>query len=174
MDKKFLEWVDSLSKKYQATQLEAAKNVNSLMLSFFSELGREIGESPFKEKNYLSFYVELSKELIDITSKPLLFSAENIMYMESFYKLTLEIYKRLLEQRNISLNDSEASIAVSAELFSKISEITWEHHRIIIDQLFSNPEKAWLYINQTIENGWGIKALFDAIQEEFATNSTSN
>ena len=51
MDKKFLEWVDSLSKKYQATQLEAAKNVNSLMLSFFSELGREIGESPFKEKN---------------------------------------------------------------------------------------------------------------------------
>ena len=174
MEQKFNEWAGTLSKKFQSTQLETVKSVNGSMLSFFSELGREVSESPFKDKNYISFYEELSSELIDKTSKPLLFSAENIMYMESFYKLTIEIYKWLLGKRKISLDNAEECIAVSAELFSKISIITWEHHQIIIDRFFSDPEKAWLYINQTIEKGWGIKALFDAIQEEFTKNSTSN
>ena len=174
MEQEFIEWAGTLSKKYQKAQLEVAKEINCSMLSFFSDLGSEIAVSPFKEKNHFSFYEELSKELIERTSKQLLFSAENIMYIESFYLLSVEIYKWLLEKRNVSLEDSNASVELSSELFSKITDITWDHHRIIIDQFFDNPEKAWSYINQTIENGWGKDSLLEKIREEFVLNGPHN
>lgn len=140
MEQKFIEWASTLSKEFREAQLKTAIQVNCSLINFFSDLGREIYHSPFKEKNNPNFYGDLSKELIKTTSKELLFSADNLEYIEAFYALSVEIYKMILEENSVSLDDSEKCISLSTGMFETLSKITWSHYQVIIDQ-FSNDQK---------------------------------
>ena len=46
--KGFKKWVNSISAKYKQSQIKAAIKVNSEMLSFYFELGKEISYTSFK------------------------------------------------------------------------------------------------------------------------------
>ena len=174
MEQSFKEWASTLSKKYHEVQLETIKSVNHSMISFFIDLGKEISNSSFKEKQNFSFYGDLSKELIESTSKEILFSPENLAYIEHFYLLSMEIYKMLLAENSISLDNPEKCISVSIELSSKLSKITWSHHQVIIDKFFNQPKTAWLFINKVIDNGWSTDTLLEKIHKEFINNFQCN
>ena len=50
MEKQFIEWVASIKKNYQQSQIKAAIRVNSELIAFYFNLGKEISESDFKRE----------------------------------------------------------------------------------------------------------------------------
>ncbi len=60
--KEFKKWVIGISAKYKQSQIKAAIKVNSEMLSFYFELGKEISNTSFKATCGSKFYDNLSKE----------------------------------------------------------------------------------------------------------------
>ena len=62
-------------------------HVNSEMIKFYFELGKEISEVSFKAEYGNRFYEKLSKDLIDEMPDVKGLSPINIRYMERFYCL---------------------------------------------------------------------------------------
>lgn len=55
--KEFKQWVSSISSKYKQSQIKAAIKVNSEMLAFYFELGKEISNTSFKASMVISFMI---------------------------------------------------------------------------------------------------------------------
>ena len=133
--KGFKKWVNSISAKYKQSQIKAAIKVNSEMLSFYFELGKEISYTSFKAEYGSKFYDNLSKELIKNLPNVTGLSPVNIRYMERFYLLykdKIQIFPQLVE-----------------ELFS----VPWGHHRYIIDKC-KNVDEALFFVNEVHKNNW--------------------
>ena len=94
MKTQFNEWVIELSKKYKQSQIKAAYRVNSELIKFYFELGKEINASAFKKEYGNNFYTKLSNELKKKLPNTSGFSARNLRYIESFYIL----YRKILQQ----------------------------------------------------------------------------
>ena len=140
--KEFKNWVLSISVKYKQSQIKAAIKVNSEMLSFYFELGKEISNTSFKATYGSKFYDNLSKELISNLPNVRGLSPRNLRYFENFYLL----YKdkvQILPQ-------------VVAQLFS----IPWGHHRYIIDKC-KDVEEALFFVNKILENNWSRDVLLN-------------
>lgn len=133
--KEFKIWVKDLSIKYKKSQIKAAMKVNSEMLSFYYELGKEISLTSYKAKYGSKFYDNLSKELIDNLPDITGLSPINLRYMERFFLLY------------------EETIRIVPQLVEKLFSIPWGHHRYIIDKC-KDVNKALFYIEQTYENNW--------------------
>lgn len=125
--KEFKKWVKDLSVKYKKSQIKAAMKVNSEMLSFYYELGKEISLTSYKATYGSKFYENLSKELIDNIPDVTGLSPRNLRYIESFYYL----YKDKIE--------------IVPQLVAKLFSIPWGHHRNIIDKC-KDVNKALFYI----------------------------
>lgn len=92
-------WVNSISAKYKQSQIKAAIKVNSEMLSFYFELGKEISYTSFKAEYGSKFYDNLSKELIKNLPNVTGLSPKNLRYMEKLYVLykdKLQIFPQLV------------------------------------------------------------------------------
>ena len=140
--KGFKKWVNSISAKYKQSQIKAAIKVNSEMLSFYFELGKEISYTSFKAEYGSKFYDNLSKELIKNLPNVTGLSPVNIRYMERFYLLykdKIQIFPQLVE-----------------ELFS----IPWGHHRYIIDKC-KNVDEALFFVNEVHKNNWSRDVLLN-------------
>ena len=140
--KGFKKWVNSISAKYKQSQIKAAIKVNTEMLSFYFELGKEISSTSYKAEYGSKFYDNLSKELINNLPNVTGLSPVNIRYMERFYLLyedKIQIFPQLVE-----------------ELFS----IPWGHHRYIIDKC-KNVDEALFFVNEVKENNWSRDVLLN-------------
>ena len=130
VDKKFANWVESISQNYKKAQIKAAVHVNSELIKFYYELGEEISKTSFKATYGSGFYKMLSGELIKRNPNIKGLSQINIRYAERFYTLYKKIFPQVVEQLLL---------------------IPWGHHRIIIDKC-KTLEKCLFYIRQTVEN----------------------
>ena len=145
--KEFKNWVSSISAKYKQSQIKAAIKVNSEMLSFYFELGKEISNTSFKATYGSKFYDNLSKELISNLPNVRGLSPRNLRYVGYFYLL----YKdkvQILPQ-------------VVAQLFS----IPWGHHRYIIDKC-KDVEEALFFVNKILENNWSRDVLLNFLDTD--------
>ena len=131
----FKKWVTEISSKYRQSQIKAAIRVNSEMLSFYFELGKEISNSSFKHMYGSRFYEQLSNELVRNLPNVSGLSPRNLRYIENFYTL----YKDAIEKMP----------QVVAQLYS----IPWGHHRCIIDKC-KNANEALFFVQKTHENNW--------------------
>ncbi len=86
-DETYMEWINGLSEKYRKSQIKAAISVNSEMLKFYWELGKDIHELHFEKKRGSDFFVQLSKDLKQRIPGAKCFSETNLKYMERYYKL---------------------------------------------------------------------------------------
>ena len=143
MDKKFIEWVATLSKIYRQTQIKAAVKVNSELISFYFNLGKEISKSNFKKAYGSQFYKKLSEALRKEIPKGTGFSTQNLRYCESFYKY----YKKIFQQ-------PVGKLETELITFEKLTLIPWGHHICIIEKCSNDCNKAIFYINKIINNGW--------------------
>ena len=142
MEQKFIEWVASLSKQYRQAQIKAAVRVNSELLTFYFELGKEISRSSFKIQYGNKFYDNLSKELTSNLNDSKGFSPRNLRYIERFYIL----YKNCVQKL--------------PQLVAQLTSIPWAHHRYIIDKC-KDVDKALFYVEKTIENNWSRSVLLN-------------
>ncbi len=83
----FKEWVIEITKDYRRAQIKASIRVNSELLLFYFNLGKDIYDSSFKKTYGDAFYDVLSKELTSITKDSKGFSPRSLRYMERFYIL---------------------------------------------------------------------------------------
>lgn len=141
----FKKWVKKLSLKYRQSQIKASIKVNSEMLSFYYNLGKEISESSYKSSYGNKFFDTLSKELTTILPNVSGFSPQNLRYIEKFYSLyscTIQKFPQLV-----------------GELFS----IPWGHHRTIIDKCKTTDE-ALFFVKKTLENNWSRSVLSNFLE----------
>ena len=143
----FKTWVTSISNKYKQAQIKAAISVNSEMLKFYFELGKEISNNSFKATYGSKFYDSLSSELISNLPNVKGLSSRNLRYIESFYSLYTSAIEKMPQ--------------LVAELFS----IPWGHHRYIIDKC-KDVDKALFFVRKVHENNWSRDVLLNFISTD--------
>ena len=176
MEQKFIEWVAALSKKYRQSQIKAAVRINSELIRFYLELGKEIDETSFKKKYGNNFYKKLSDELKRKIPDSKGFSAQNLRYVESFYILYRKIFQQVVGKFETTIKNNEKGLLkdvdlvmekkIEEQIVSKLSMVPWGHHIAIIDRCVRNPTKAWFFINKTIENNWSRSVLLSFLDTD--------
>jgi len=143
LDKDYTQWVQDLSKRFRQSQIKAAVKVNSEMLRFYWELGRDIVERDSENKYGSGFFDSLSRDLRKAIPDSKSFSSTNLRYMQCFYVL----------YSNANLQQ------VVEDLPNLLFTIPWGHHIRIMDKCKDNVDKALFFVRKVIENSWSRKAL---------------
>ena len=138
-------WIAELKARYRQSQIKASLAVNSELLKFYFELGKDISEKQFANSYGSSFYKTLSADLIAEFPDAKGFSSTNLKYTFYFY----ELYKEDVQNRQ--------------QLVDDLCRIPWGHHIQIIGKCKNDSRKALFYINQTIQNNWSRNVLLNFI-----------
>ena len=163
-DVEYKQWLQSLSKRFQQSQIKAAVKVNQELLAFYWELGKDIVEMNAESRWGSGFIDNLSKDLQQIMPSIKGLSTTNLRYIKRFYLL----YSPLIQAQAVpELEASSIRAQVVPELsFEELFSIPWGHHRNIIIKCQDNPAKAVFYIKQTIENGWSRAVLLNFLDTD--------
>ncbi len=128
----YVAWIGELKRRYRATQIKAAIAVNSALIDFYWNLGRDIFEKYSKAKIYgANFFARLSADLKSAIPDARGFSTQNLRYCRSFYELYHEVPN--FQQ-------------VAGELVS----VPWGHHVVVLDRCKGDSEKALFYVRRTM------------------------
>ena len=87
LDQDYTKWIAELSSRYRRSQIKAAVKVNSEMLQYYWELGRDIVEKKAESRWGSGFMKNLSRDLRDLNPEATCFSETNLLYMKKFYLL---------------------------------------------------------------------------------------
>lgn len=88
VSKDYLAWIADLKKRYKATQIKAAVAVNSTMIEFYWNLGKDISERYPGKKRGIDFFGKLSRDLLaEIPEATAGLSSANIRYAFRLYAL---------------------------------------------------------------------------------------
>lgn len=122
LDKEYAQWVKSFVARYRQSQIQAAVKVNTEVLRFYWELGKDIVERDAENQYGSRFYASLSRDLKEALQTEG-FSERNLRYMKSFYLL---YNGRIGNLPQVVANSNDANLPqVVAELFM----VPWGHHR---------------------------------------------
>ena len=160
LDNDYLNWIGDLKKRYRQSQIKAAIKVNSELIRFYWELGRDIVNMKSEARWGKSFIDTLSRDLKKEFSDSLGFSPRNLRLMRQFYEL--------FPTENFS---QESTNQIWQHLAAKIFGIPWGHMCLIISKVRGNQEKAIFYINQTIEHNWSRSILLNFLDTDLYERS---
>ena len=158
MDRNYAEWIRGFSIRFRNLQIKAATRVNQEMLKFYWSLGRDIVEMKTENQYGKSLLKNLSQDLTDALPGQHSFSPTNLGYMKRFYLL----YSSICPQLGDESSDEEICPQVGEILFG----IPWGHHKYIIDKCSGDPNKAWFYVNKTLENNWSRSVLLNFLSTD--------
>ena len=164
----YASWIVELKRRYRATQIKAAVAVNSALIEFYWNLGRDISEKypgeVYGSKFFDKLGIDLRRELPDASG----FSKVNLIYCLKFYELYsgCTIVPQLVEQSAKSKRGAAKMPQVVADKFlqqavAQLFLAPWGHHRIIIDKCKGDRNKALFYVRRTIQNGWSRNSLLN-------------
>ena len=169
-------WIADLKRRYRATQIKAAVAVNSELIEFYWNLGKDISEKYPGKKRNIAFFANLSRDLCSGMSDISGLSERNIRYSLAFYELygylpQLVADKKTGVYRPQVVDDSghEAYLPqavadnelIVQQLVAQLVSVPWGHHRTIIDKCKRNRDKALFYVRRTIQNGWSRNSLLN-------------
>lgn len=173
LDKDYAQWVKTLIDRYQECQVRAAVKVNYEQLMYNFMLGRDIVEMHVEERwgegviNQLS--IDLKREMP--TAEGL--SATNLRYCRRFYLLYYKsvVIRPQVEGKLSRTPDTSIYPQAGGKIrssypaleLSPIFNVPWGHHKLIMDKVKGDINKALFYIGQTLENGWSRSLLLNWI-----------
>ena len=182
-DTSYAEWIKSLSLRFRQSQIKAAVKVNSELIQFYWELGRDIVEMKAEERWKENFWENLSNDLQ--TSLPGIkgFSITNLQYTRRFYLLYSmkatehpqvegAMENRIVENKHPQVGGVSKPIhyqnknVTMSPFVTQICCVPWGHHKLIIDKLMWQPEKAIFYIQQTIKYNWSRSVLLNFLDTD--------
>ena len=140
----YKDWLQSLKGRIQQSQIKAAIQVNSELLSLYWQMGKDIVEKQAQAKWGDGFLQTLSADLSKMFPTMKGFSYRNLKSMRQwylFYNQQNTIGKQLVSQLEVSL-------------FS----VPWGHHLMIM-QRCKDIQEAIFYVYKTIENHWSRSVL---------------
>jgi len=172
----YRDWLRDLKQQIKKVQIKAALSVNSQMIMFNWDLGRQIVEKQENAKWGSGLIEQLSKDLREEFPDMTGFSRANLFRIKKFYQFYTpviqhnEIIPQVVEQNNaieeqivaqpvrqiqpadFDKNTIFPQVGGRLEL-NKIALIPWGHNVSIIEQV-KDINQALFYINKTIENNW--------------------
>ena len=178
LDKDYKNWIKNLSSRYRKSQLKAAVKVNSEMLHFYYDLGKDIVAMKAEQKWGSGFMKNLGIDLREQNPDATCFSDTNIRYMKNFYLLYhsfIEITPQagaqlkgneIAPQVGEQLEDAEFTKQVAEKIENDIFSIPWGHHKLLIDKFREEPRKALFYAHESLENGWSRDTLLNFIDSD--------
>lgn len=95
LDEPYREWIGQLSVRYRNAQIKAAIAVNTEMLRFYWELGRDIVAMQAENKYGSNFFEKLSRDLKEAIPDAKGFSAKSLYYIKRFYMMYSKIFPQL-------------------------------------------------------------------------------
>jgi predicted nuclease of restriction endonuclease-like (RecB) superfamily len=156
-NKTYYRWLKELKHKVRLVQIKAAVKVNSELLRFYWELGRDIVD---KQKNtkwgdgfLKQLSIDLSSEFPDMKG----FSLSNLKYIKQWYLF----YSQAIGKSQQVVG--QKPIAKQAVL--KLVQIPWGHNIAIISKC-KNLDEALFYIQKTIQNNWSRSVLTHHIESD--------
>ena len=148
MSVEYRNWISELKNRYRATQIKAAVSVNSALLEYYWNLGKDISERYSSVAAYgTGFFDRLSVDLKLAMPDADGHSPRNLRYCQCFY----ELY---------------AGCEILQQLVAKLMRVPWGHHVVIIDKCKGDSAKAIFYIQRTLENGWSRDSLLNWISTD--------
>jgi TPR repeat protein len=159
LDSDYRVWVESLGKRFRQSQIKAAVSVNSEMLRFYWELGRDIVEMHAEQRWGDKLMRNLSKDLCNTIPDATGLTVRNIYYCKRFYSLYNQLFE-IVPQVGAKLDDSDARQIVP-QVVAQLFSIPLGHHRYIMDKCGNDAQKAMFYVRQTLENGWSRAVLLN-------------
>ena len=143
----YKEFIQQIKQRAREAQIKAYIRINSTLIAFYWELGREITQKE-KTANWGSgFLKNLSRDLMKFFPDIKGFSYRNIKYIRQWYLF----YS----------NSSEKGQQVVALL----AQIPWGHNLHIITKC-KDINLALFYVQKTIENGWSRAVLVHQIESQ--------
>lgn len=173
LDKEYVQWVKSLVERYRQSQIKAAIKVNTEQLKFNWLLGRDIVEMNVEQRWGEGVIERLSRDLKE--KMPLVdgLSVTNLRYCRRFYILYSKVFEICPqlggEIENDAINEKhqqvggELSMPHSLQNLEDIFKVPWGHHKLILDKVKGNTDKALFFVAQTLENGWSRAMLLNLI-----------
>ncbi|MDE7420740.1 MAG: PDDEXK nuclease domain-containing protein [Muribaculaceae bacterium] len=159
--KEYAQLLKNLKERFRRSQIKAAVKVNTEMLEFYWEMGRDVSELYKHAKYGSAFFDCLSLDLKAEFPNQTGFSATNIKYAKRWY----DFYNQLDKNRQQLADDFiENNLQQAVEEFRhqlgddssmpvEFGQVPWMHHVYIFTHSESVQE-ALFYIDKTIENGW--------------------
>ena len=105
VEKSYAAWIAGLKRRYRATQIKAAVAVNSALIEFYWNLGKDIAEKFTEEARYGSrFFEKVSFDMRAEFPNDSGFSPRNIRYCQDFYCLysTVQILQQVVAKSTSS------------------------------------------------------------------------
>ena len=178
LDKDYSRWISELSSRYRRSQIKAAVKVNGEMLRFYWELGRDIVEMHIEERwgdNVIkTLSIDLQREIPDAHC----FSRTNLYYIRNFYLLYSQhttIIPQLegqfvpqsegqILQQSVAISESHSQLI--DRFFADLFSVPWGHHKLLMDKCQNNPQKAFFFVHQTVQNGWSRNMLLNFLDTD--------
>ena len=173
MDKSYTQWVQNLVKRYRQCQIKAAIKVNEEQLRFNWLLGYDIVEMKVEERWGEGVIAQLSKDLKKEMPQVEGLSVTNLRYCRRFYLLYSQYFvfrpqdegelpDKVLPSKRPQVG-GELSVSEMQHLSEGVFKIPWGHHKLIMDKVKGDVDKALFFVNQTVENGWSRALLLNWI-----------
>lgn len=163
--KEYAHLLGKLKERFRRSQIKAAVKVNTEMLEFYWEMGRDISRLYANAKYGTAFFDCLSLDLRAEFPNQTGFSSANIRYTKRWY----EFYNQDNTNLQQLAEDFEATncqqTADDLEMPIEFGKIPWFHHVAIFTKSKSIAE-ALFYIDKTIENGWSRSELEAEIDDD--------
>lgn len=147
LDNDYRNWIKELKSRYKQSQIKAAIRVNSELIRFYWELGRDIVKMKADVKWGSKFYVNLSKDLREQFPDSRGFSVSNLKVVKQFYELFPEN-------------------KIGQQLVGQITMVPWGHIVFLIRYVKKDTNKALFYIQQTIKNNWSRNVLLNFLDTD--------
>jgi len=154
-DKAYSTWLKELKQKVRLVQIKAAVKVNSELLRFYWELGRDIVDKQKNTKWGDGFLKQLSQDLSSTFPDMKGFSKRNLELIRKWYRFWSD--STLIAKQLATQTESVHIIP--------IFQIPWWHNIVIITKI-QNSDKALFYVNKTIQNNWSRSVLTHHIESD--------
>lgn len=147
--KEYAKLLSVLKERYRKSQIKAAVKVNTAMLEYYWEMGRDISRLHESAKWGSAFFDCLSLDLKTEFPNQTGFSETNIRYATRWYNF----YNQSNINRHQVGDEIPHQVGEELEMPLDFGRVPWKHHIHIFTHSNSVAE-ALFYIDKTIENGW--------------------
>ncbi|MDE7369608.1 MAG: PDDEXK nuclease domain-containing protein [Muribaculaceae bacterium] len=166
--KEYSQLLGALKDRFRKSQIKAAVKVNTTMLEFYWEMGRDVARLYENAKYGSAFFDCLSLDLKTEFPGQTGFSAANIRYAYrwyTFYNQANTNLQRVVEDFNEDKNSNLHQVGEDFEMPADFGLIPWGQH-IDIFTKSKSVEEALFYIEETIKNSWSRPELNAEIDDD--------
>jgi len=146
-------WLGELKQKVRQAQLKAAVQVNTVLLTFYWELGADIVERQKTAEWGSGFLKQLSTDLMAEFPDMKGFSLNNLQYVRRWHLFYTEG----------DVNSGTGCSTIRKQAVAQLVQIPWSHNLVIISKC-KEVSQALYYVQKTLENGWSRSVLTHQIE----------